>query len=42
MIKVYINGEWVMTFETQEQYNNWFQSLDVDWINSHSFEIYYD
>ncbi len=42
MIKVYVNGEWVMTFDNQEQVDNWIQSCDVDFLNGNNIEFRYD
>ena len=35
MIKVYVNGEWYCTFQTQEQYDNWVQRtnfFELGWV----------
>ena len=42
MIKVYINGEWVLTFDNQEQVDNWIQKMDAEWLNSNRIEYYYE
>ena len=43
MIKVYIDNEWVLTFENQEQLNTWWQSVAVEYVNEPQFiEIVYE
>ena len=41
MIKVYINNEWIMTFENQIELDNWLQKCDADYLNSIDIKIYY-
>lgn len=41
MIKVYDDGEWVMTFNTYEEYNHWIQNSDAEELNMHTYEFEY-
>ena len=42
MIKVYINNEWVLTFDTQEQVDKWIQSCDCDYLNGNDITFEYE
>ena len=42
MVKVYVNGEWMMTFDNQYQLDNWYQAQDMDYVLSNQFEIEYE
>lgn len=41
MIKVYEDGEWVMTFNSYEDYNKWVQNSDPAELNMHTYEFEY-
>lgn len=42
MIKVYINNEYAISFENQEQFDNWFQSQDANDLNNIDMEVDYE
>lgn len=42
MIKVYINNEWFLTFDNQEQVDKWIQGCDCDWLNSNNITFEYE
>ena len=41
MIKVYVNGEWYITFDNQEQLNNWTQAQDLYFNIENEIQIEY-
>lgn len=42
MIKVYINGEWLLTFDNQEQVDIWVQACDCDYLNNNDITFEYE
>lgn len=42
IIKVIENNEWVMTFENQEQLDNFIQRMPVEYFNENDIEYIYE
>ena len=41
MIKVYVNGEYYVSFENQEQLDSWIQRQDNDFLMDNAISINY-